>query len=138
MEGGDLKKINLNKNSVNNKTFELFIDPFDINGNLIVQIPRSIIDSKTPANQDNRFEVLVDDKPSKFSEITHTNDSDNATALDNETINSFFNDIHNRELSIEFGKDAKVIEISGRICLRIKITLTRKTNWFSIIIPVVF
>ena len=138
MDGGNLKKINLNKNSINNKTLELFIDAFDIKGNLFIQIPRSILDSKTPDNKDNRFEVLVDDKPSKFSEITPTNDS-NSTAY-NKTINSFFNDIPNRELSIGFGKDTKVIKISGA-----DLSTTQKqtqkqthtqTGWFSIIIPI--
>ena len=134
MDGGNLKKISLNKNSINNKTLELFIDSFDTKGNLFIQIPRIILDSKTSDNKDSRFEVSVDDKPSKFSEITPTNDS-NSSAY-NKTINSSFNDIPNRELSIGFGKDTKVIKISGADLSTTQKQTQKQTGWFSIIIPI--
>ncbi len=117
----------------------MVIDPFNIKGNLFIQIPRSILDSKTPDNKDNRFEVLVDDKPSNFVEITPTNNSNLTT--NNKTINSFFNDIPNRELSIGFGKDTKVIKISGSdLSTKQKHTQNQihpQTDWFNIIIPIV-
>ena len=45
--------------------------------NLLIQIPRYILDSKTPENKDNNFTVLIDDKPSKYTEITSKNESGN-------------------------------------------------------------
>ena len=75
--GGNLKDINLKQNTVNNKTLELFIIPFEESGNLLIQIPRYISDSKTPENKDNNFTVLIDDKPSKYTEITSKNESGN-------------------------------------------------------------
>jgi hypothetical protein len=138
IKGGDLKDSNLKQNSVNNKTLDLFINPFDTNGNLIVQIPRSIIDSKTPSNKDNKFTVLINDKPSKFLEITQKNESDKKLTLDNRTINSFLNNTHNRELSIKFGKDAKVIEISGTDLSKNQNHTQSQDNWFSITISIFF
>ena len=75
--GGDLKDINLKQNTVTNKTLELFIIPFEESGNLLIQIPRYILDSKTPENKDSNFTVLIDDKPSKYTEITSKNESGN-------------------------------------------------------------
>jgi hypothetical protein len=135
------------KNILNNVIYEkdrksliLILNPLNLNNNsIIIQIPRSILDSKTSDNKDNRFEVLVDDKPSKFLEITPTNDSNSTTH--NKTINSFLNDIPNRELSIGFEKDTKVIKISGA-----DLSTTQKqnqkqthpqTDWLNIIIPIV-
>ncbi len=91
---------------------------------LVIQIPRDILDSKTPENKDSNFTVLIDGKPSKFSEITpvnekekegqkNSNSSTTNTATQNRTKNNFFGDIPNRALLIEFGKDTKVIEIIG-------------------------
>ncbi len=119
--GGNLKDINLKQNTVNNKTLELFIIPFEESGNLLIQIPRYILDSKTPENKDNNFTVLIDDKPSKYTEITSKNESGNisrsssaaAAAADYNSIDNTFSDSPNRKLLIDFQKDAKVIKIEG-------------------------
>src|SRR5919107_1941169 len=68
----------LEKNMFNNVIYDkennsitLILNPSIFNhSNLVIQIPRSVMDSKTPENKDRNFTVLVDGKPSKFSEIT--------------------------------------------------------------------
>ncbi len=101
IEGGFLKDINLKQQSLKNKTLNLFIDTYDSRGNLVIQIPRNILDSKTTDNKDSNFTVLINNEAAKFSEITDKKFANNSTK------------IHNRELSIKFGKDTKVIEIEG-------------------------
>jgi hypothetical protein len=98
--------------------------------NLLVQIPRYIIDSKTPENKDNDFTVLIDGKPSKYTEIISRNESGNISSsisgpnissnssqeeapADHRSIDNTFNDIPNRKLLIDFQKDTKVIKIAG-------------------------
>jgi phage antirepressor YoqD-like protein len=138
IKGGNLKDSNVKQNSANNKTLNLFINPFDANGNLVVQIPRSILDSKTQSNKDNKFTVLIDDKPSKFLEITHKNESDKKLTLDNLAMNSFLNNTSNRELSIKFGKDAKVIEILGTDLSNNQNHNQPQGNWFITILSILF
>ena len=65
----------------------------DNNGNLTIQIPRDIVDNKKEGNADAPFRVHVDGKDATFNE----NDNTKTT----------------RTLSIQFGKDAKVIDIIG-------------------------
>jgi phage antirepressor YoqD-like protein len=138
IKGGNLKDSNVKQNSAKNKTLNLFINPFDANGNLVVQIPRSILDSKTQSNKDNKFTVLIDDKPSKFLEITHKNESDKKLTLDNLAMNSFLNNTSNRELSIKFGKDAKVIEILGTDLSNNQNHNQPQGNWFITILSILF
>jgi hypothetical protein len=97
---------------------------------LLVQIPRYILDSKTPENKDNNFTVLIDGKPSKYTEITSRNESGSISSsisgpnirsnsspeeasADHSPIDITFNDIPNRKLLIDFQKDTKVIKIAG-------------------------
>ena len=63
------------------------------NGNLTIQIPRDVVDNKKEGNADATFRVHVDGKDATFRETDN-----NKTA---------------RTLSIQFGKDAKVIDIIG-------------------------
>ena len=63
------------------------------NGNLTIQIPRDVVDNKKEGNADAPFRVHVDGKDTTFKE----NDNTKTT----------------RTLSIQFGKDAKVIDIIG-------------------------
>ncbi|MDQ3902477.1 MAG: hypothetical protein M3247_02310, partial [Thermoproteota archaeon] len=63
------------------------------NGNLTLQIPRDVVDNKKEGNADAPFRVHVDGKDATFRETTN-----------NKTT---------RTLSIQFGKDAKVIDIIG-------------------------
>ncbi len=100
IKGGFLKDINLKQNSLTNKTLSFFISPYNSSGNLLIQIPRNILDSKTLDNKDSNFTVLINNKVAKISEWTNKK-------LNNSTYTP------NRELSINFGKDAKVIEIEG-------------------------
>ena len=65
----------------------------DDNGNLTIQIPRDVVDNKKEGNADAPFRVHVDGKDATFKE----NDNTKTT----------------RTLSIQFGKDAKVIDIIG-------------------------
>ena len=63
------------------------------NGNLTIQIPRDVVDNKREGNADAPFRVHVDGKDATFRE------TDNSKTA--------------RTLSIQFGKDAKVIDIIG-------------------------
>ena len=63
------------------------------NGNLTIQIPRDVVDNKKEGNVDAPFRVHVDGKDATFKET----DNNKTT----------------RTLSIQFNKDAKVIDIIG-------------------------
>ena len=63
------------------------------NGNLTIQIPRDVLDNKKEGNADEKFTVHVDGKDGTFKETDNTKTT--------------------RTLSIQFGKDAKVIDIIG-------------------------
>src|SRR5919199_952022 len=63
------------------------------NGNLTIQIPRDVVDNKKEGNADAPFRVHVDGKDATFKETTNSKTT--------------------RTLSIQFGKDAKVIDIIG-------------------------
>ena len=63
------------------------------NGNLTIQIPRDVVDNKKEGNADAPFRVHVDGKDATFRETAN-----------NKTT---------RTLSIQFNKDAKVIDIIG-------------------------
>jgi hypothetical protein len=63
------------------------------NGNLTIQIPRDVVDNKKEGNADSPFRVHVDGKDATFKE------TDNSKTA--------------RTLSIQFNKDAKVIDIIG-------------------------
>jgi hypothetical protein len=65
----------------------------DNNGNLTIQIPRDVVDNKKEGNADAPFRVHVDGKDATFKETDNTKTA--------------------RTLSIQFGKDAKVIDIIG-------------------------
>jgi hypothetical protein len=63
------------------------------NGNLTIQIPREVVDNKKEGNADAPFRVHVDGKDATFKETAN-----------NKTT---------RTLSVQFNKDAKVIDIIG-------------------------
>jgi hypothetical protein len=65
----------------------------DDNGNLTIHIPRDVVDNKKEGNADTPFRVHVDGKDATVRET----DSSKTT----------------RTLSIQFNKDAKVIDIIG-------------------------
>ena len=63
------------------------------NGNLTIQIPRDVVDNKKEGNADSPFRVHVDGKDATFKE------TDNSKTA--------------RTVSIQFNKDAKVIDNIG-------------------------
>jgi hypothetical protein len=63
------------------------------NGNLTIQIPRGVVDNKKEGNADAPFRVHIDGKDATFKETG--------------------NDKTTRTLSIQFNKDAKVMDIIG-------------------------
>jgi hypothetical protein len=63
------------------------------NGNLTIQIPRDVVDNKKEGSADAPFRVHVDGKDATFRETDNTKTT--------------------RTLSIQFNKDAKVIDIIG-------------------------
>jgi len=65
----------------------------DNDGNLTIQMPRDVVDNKKEGNADAPFRVHVDGKDATFKET----DNNKTT----------------RTVSIQFGKDAKVIDIIG-------------------------
>ena len=65
----------------------------DGNGNLTIQIPRDVVDNKKEGNADAPFRVHVDGKDATVKETDNTKTA--------------------RTLSIQFNKDAKVIDIIG-------------------------
>ena len=62
-------------------------------GNLTIQIPRDVVDNKKEGNADAPFRVHVDGKDATFKETANTKTT--------------------RTLSIQYNKDAKVIDIIG-------------------------
>ena len=62
-------------------------------GTLTIEVPRNIVDDKKEGNADDKFTVHVDGKDATFKETANTKTT--------------------RTLSIQFGKDAKVIDIIG-------------------------
>ena len=70
-----------------------YVDNNNNNGNLTIQIPRDVVDNKKEGNADAPFRVHVDGKDATFKENENTKTT--------------------RTLSIQFGKDAKVIDIIG-------------------------
>jgi hypothetical protein len=63
------------------------------NGNLTIQIPRDVLDNKKEGNADEKFTVHVDGKDGTFKETANSKTT--------------------RTLSIQFNKDAKIIDIIG-------------------------
>jgi hypothetical protein len=111
------------ENIINNVLFEkdkssllLILNPINsVNNSIIIQIPRSIMDSKTHDNIDNNFTVSLDNKSSKYLEI---NSKRNVNGISNfessiNTIGNIYNNSNDRVLLIKFDKDTKVIKIAG-------------------------
>ncbi len=62
-------------------------------GTLTIQLPRNVIDSKSPGNTDEEYAVFIDDQPKDFEEIANNNEA--------------------RTLQIGFDNGAEKIEIAG-------------------------
>ncbi|WP_458746896.1 hypothetical protein [Candidatus Nitrosocosmicus sp. T] len=105
LKGGSLSDLQLQSKSGINKTLTLDITSYNENGELSIDLPRRIIDSRIDET-DKNFTVLINNQPSKYQEIVNKNKSNISSedsTVENET----------RKLVIEFGKDAKVIKIIG-------------------------
>jgi hypothetical protein len=111
------------ENLINNVVYEkekntllLILNPINsnnnINGSITIQLPRSVIDSKTQDNKDNNFTVLLDNKPSKYLELDDKKFLGKVSDIEN-TVDNIVNNTNDRVLLIKFDKDTKVIKISG-------------------------
>jgi hypothetical protein len=90
---GKLSDLTLNKSRATLTATVSSPSASDNNGNLTIQIPRDVVDNKKEGNADEKFTVHVDGKDGTFKETDNTKTT--------------------RTLSIQFGKDAKVIDIIG-------------------------
>jgi hypothetical protein len=114
LSGGTLNYAQLSLNSEDNRTLFLSISPYSNNGNLIIDIPRIILDSKVNGN-DKNFTVMVDDQPARFLELKNSIEekpiSNNMT--DNISAIQYSNNTESRKLMVEFEQNTKIIKISG-------------------------
>ena len=96
------------------KTLILDIISYDENGELSIDLPRKIIDSRID-KRDKNFTVLVNNQPAKYQEIIDKNNStiSSPSVGSNTSSGEYTLDNDSRKLLIEFGKDARVIKIIG-------------------------
>ena len=104
LKGGSLNDLQLESNSTI-KTLILNIMSYNDNGELSIDLPRNIIDSRID-EKDKNFTVLVNNQPAKYQEIIDKNNSSISSG-------EYTLDKDSRKLVIEFGKDARVIKIIG-------------------------
>ncbi len=104
LKGGSLNDLQLESNS-RIKTLILNIMSYNDNGELSIDLPRNIIDSRID-EKDKNFTVLVNNQPAKYQEIIDKNNSSISSG-------EYTLDKDSRKLVIEFGKDARVIKIIG-------------------------
>ncbi len=113
LKGGSLNDLQLESNS-KIKTLILDILSYDENGELSIDLPRNIIDSRIDEG-DKNFTVLVNNQPAKYQEIIDKNNSNTSSPSigSNTSSGEYTLDNDSRKLVIEFGKDARVIKIIG-------------------------
>ena len=113
LKGGSLNDLHLESNS-KIKALILDIISYDENGELSIDLPRNIIDSRIDEG-DKNFTVLVNNQPAKYQEIIDNNNSNiSSPSIGNNTSSGEYTlDNDSRKLVIEFGKDARVIKIIG-------------------------
>ncbi len=113
LKGGSLNDLQLESNS-KIKTLILDIISYDENGELSIDLPRNIIDSRID-EKDKNFTVLVNNQPAKYQEIIDKNNSNTSSPSigSNTSSGEYTLDNDSRKLVIEFGKDARVIKIIG-------------------------
>jgi hypothetical protein len=112
--GGILNNTQLVINSQDNRTFFLSIVPYSDDGKLLIDIPRTILDSKANGN-DKNFTVMVDGLPAKFLEITNSSGDKiySNSIIDNVSAIQYSNNTDSRLLMIEFNSNSKIIKITG-------------------------
>ncbi len=74
-------------------TLVLVLDPGQKGGNITIELPRNIIDSKGASNSDTKYQIKIDGKGVDYKEVA--------------------NNMNARILSIDFSKDNRFIEIIG-------------------------
>jgi hypothetical protein len=74
-------------------TLVLVLDPSQKGGNMTIELPRNIIDSKGASNSDTKYQIKIDGKGVDYKEVA--------------------NNMNARILSIAFNKDNRFIEIIG-------------------------
>jgi hypothetical protein len=74
-------------------TLVLVLDPGQNGGNMTVELPRNIIDSKGASNSDTKYQVKMDGKGVDYKEVA--------------------NNMNARILSIGFSKDNRLVEFIG-------------------------
>ncbi|WP_144733471.1 hypothetical protein [Candidatus Nitrosocosmicus arcticus] len=114
LKGGSLNELQIEPNSRISKTLILDIIPYYENGELSIDLPRNIIDSRID-ERDKNFTVLVNNQPAKYQEIIDKNKSNISSPSVGSNISSWEYTLDNdsRKLIIEFGKEARVIKIIG-------------------------
>ena len=74
-------------------TLALVLDLGQNGGNMTVELPRNIIDSKGASNSDTKYQIKIDDNGVDYKEVA--------------------NNMNARILSIDFIKDNRFLEIIG-------------------------
>jgi hypothetical protein len=74
-------------------TLVLVLNPSTNGGNLTIELPRNVIDSKGASNADTKYLIKIDGKGVDYKEVA--------------------NNVNSRILSIDFSKDNRFIEIIG-------------------------
>jgi hypothetical protein len=74
-------------------TLVLVLDPSQKGGNMTIELPRNIVDSKGASNSDTKYQIKIDGKGVDYKEVA--------------------NNMNARILSIDFSKDNRFIEIIG-------------------------
>jgi uncharacterized MAPEG superfamily protein len=90
MNGGKLVGMLADKDRT---TLVLVLDPGQNGGNMTLELPRNIIDSKGASNSDTKYQIKIDGKGVDYKEVA--------------------NNMNARILSIGFSKDNRFIEIIG-------------------------
>ncbi|MDN5844863.1 MAG: hypothetical protein L0H53_01140 [Candidatus Nitrosocosmicus sp.] len=113
LKGGSLNDLQTEA-SPGIKTLILDIIPYAEKGQLSIDLPREIIDSRID-KRDKNFTVLVNNQPAIYQEIIDKNNSTVSSPSAGSNISSaeYSLDNDSRKLVIEFGKDARIIKIIG-------------------------
>jgi hypothetical protein len=74
-------------------TLVLVLDPGGNGGNMTIELPRSVIDSKGASNADTKYQIKIDGKGVDYKEVA--------------------NNVNARILSIGFSKDIRFMDIIG-------------------------
>jgi hypothetical protein len=74
-------------------TLVLVLNPSASGGNMTIELPRNVIDSKGASNADTKYQIKIDGKGVDYKEVA--------------------NNVNSRILSTDFSKDSRFVEIIG-------------------------